>query len=464
MKRQIIPENSYTTYSELPLVPGDVRAYEIIFDLGSSFDNATFKVVAKRADGVLVEDIGTVDSSGIARYTLANNMYCVPGELVVRLCVLHDNSSLTDREIVFNVADAGQSTTAPETTITLTDGVMIKITAIESALNQKADTQNVYTKEQSDTRLFSKVDKIEGKGLSTNDFTNEDKQKLAGIETGAEVNTVTKVAGKTGEVELEKADVGLSNVDNTSDLDKPISTATQEALNRKADKTDIANIYEFKGSVNTSNELPDKYSGFTVNGNPTANGEDIGTFDSRSNTATFTLPANDTGIPDIIEVIIPVNEKKIPAGLYNGESFRRSINSSFGGYTFADFVYINENKLEAWIYPTEINTEFSASYIKLGMITLENTPVTVTLNLAEIYVLVYELNSGVETSHIHTLEAGDVYNCVDTGANYAWTGYEWDALGGDHKDLEAREMIGDIETALDDIIEIQNSLIGGDSK
>jgi len=45
---------------------------------------------------------------------------------------------------------------------------------------------------------------------------------------------VTSVAGKTGAVTLEKSDVGLGNVDNTSDLDKPISTATQAALDGKA--------------------------------------------------------------------------------------------------------------------------------------------------------------------------------------------------------------------------------------
>ena len=33
-----------------------------------------------------------------------------------------------------------------------------------------------------------KVDKVAGKGLSTNDFTNEEKEKLAGIESGAQVN------------------------------------------------------------------------------------------------------------------------------------------------------------------------------------------------------------------------------------------------------------------------------------
>lgn len=46
---------------------------------------------------------------------------------------------------------------------------------------------------------------------------------------------VQSVAGQTGVVTLSKSDVGLSNVDNTSDLNKPISTATQTALDTKLD-------------------------------------------------------------------------------------------------------------------------------------------------------------------------------------------------------------------------------------
>ena len=70
-----------------------------------------------------------------------------------------------------------------------------------------------------------KVDKEEGKGLSTNDFTDEEKQKLEGIEAGAQKNTVTSVSGKTGDVVLDKDDVGLGNVDNTADADKNVSHA-----------------------------------------------------------------------------------------------------------------------------------------------------------------------------------------------------------------------------------------------
>jgi len=45
---------------------------------------------------------------------------------------------------------------------------------------------------------------------------------------------VTSVNTRTGVVTLDKTDVGLSNVDNTSDVNKPISTATQTALDSKA--------------------------------------------------------------------------------------------------------------------------------------------------------------------------------------------------------------------------------------
>jgi fructose-specific component phosphotransferase system IIB-like protein len=44
---------------------------------------------------------------------------------------------------------------------------------------------------------------------------------------------VQSVASKTGAVSLVKGDVGLGNVDNTADADKPVSTATQTALDAK---------------------------------------------------------------------------------------------------------------------------------------------------------------------------------------------------------------------------------------
>ncbi len=53
---------------------------------------------------------------------------------------------------------------------------------------------------------------------------------------------VDSVNGQTGEVILDKADVGLQDVDNTSDADKPISTAQQNALDQKANKITGLNV------------------------------------------------------------------------------------------------------------------------------------------------------------------------------------------------------------------------------
>lgn len=47
--------------------------------------------------------------------------------------------------------------------------------------------------------------------------------------------TVQSVNGKVGAVVINKSDIGLGNTDNTSDADKPVSTAQQQALNQKQD-------------------------------------------------------------------------------------------------------------------------------------------------------------------------------------------------------------------------------------
>jgi len=51
---------------------------------------------------------------------------------------------------------------------------------------------------------------------------------------------VDSVNGQIGVVVLDKTDIGLDNVDNTSDADKPISTATQTALDDKYDANNPA--------------------------------------------------------------------------------------------------------------------------------------------------------------------------------------------------------------------------------
>jgi hypothetical protein len=73
--------------------------------------------------------------------------------------------------------------------------------------------------------------------------------------TAIDASAVLSVNGKTGNVTITKADVGLGNVDNTSDLNKPISTATQNALNQKANSADLKQV-AYSGDYNDLTNRP----------------------------------------------------------------------------------------------------------------------------------------------------------------------------------------------------------------
>jgi hypothetical protein len=75
----------------------------------------------------------------------------------------------------------------------------------------------------------------------------------ASADNAAAVSLVTSVAGRNGDVVLTKSDVGLANVDNTADINKPISSATQTALDGKAS---LANANSFGAGQTMSYAAP----------------------------------------------------------------------------------------------------------------------------------------------------------------------------------------------------------------
>lgn len=86
--------------------------------------------------------------------------------------------------------------------------------AVGSALTNYATTANMSS------QLNTKVDKVEGKGLSTNDYTTTEKNKLAGIATGANKTVVDSAlsSSSTNPVQnkiINNALAGKANVDHT---------------------------------------------------------------------------------------------------------------------------------------------------------------------------------------------------------------------------------------------------------
>lgn len=96
-------------------------------------------------------------------------------------------------------------------------------------------------------------------GLSrTVDKVNEIADQVNEVEEQVDViagRYVKEVNGKSGNVLLTKSDVGLGNVNNTSDKDKPISDAAQAALNLKQNITDNSLTTTDKTVVGAINEI-----------------------------------------------------------------------------------------------------------------------------------------------------------------------------------------------------------------
>lgn len=72
-------------------------------------------------------------------------------------------------------------------------------------------------------------------GIPDADLDASVRATLTKADTALQTAPVASVAGRTGAVALSPSDVGLGNVNNTSDANKPLSLATQVALNTKAD-------------------------------------------------------------------------------------------------------------------------------------------------------------------------------------------------------------------------------------
>ena len=96
---------------------------------------------------------------------------------------------------------------------------------------QKLD--GLYAKQSSvNSALGGKVDKVNGKGLSTNDFTTAEKQKLTGIATGAQVNKLEAV--KVNNVALDILEKAV-NIDLTPYLKKAEQKTKTSQLTNDSD-------------------------------------------------------------------------------------------------------------------------------------------------------------------------------------------------------------------------------------
>ena len=109
-----------------------------------------------------------------------------------------------------------------------------------------------------DKIALGKVDKVNGKVLSSNDYTNEAVTKLQSIENGAQKNTITGVKGESetayraGQVNITKSNLGLANVENKS------SQQIRNELTKSNVTTALGYTPEIEGAYQNATAYADK--------------------------------------------------------------------------------------------------------------------------------------------------------------------------------------------------------------
>ena len=222
MKRKIIAGKEFCTDVKTPLIADDVHAYNVIWDTGVTDKNAGMVITAKRNDGVTVTDYSVTDKQGRGEYTLAGNMYSVTGPLEIRLSLVWETTTLTEKVLIFEVIEgSGNEKIESE------DNVPILNTILAKATEAVEKTSNIPTK-LSQFENDGNFVQDEKYVHTDNNYTAEEKEKLKNIATNAQVNVIEKVKVNGKELPAEEKTIDVTVPTKLSQLenDENFSQAT----------------------------------------------------------------------------------------------------------------------------------------------------------------------------------------------------------------------------------------------
>lgn len=207
-----------------------------------------FSKLAGIMAGAQPNEIEVIKKNGVTQ-TITNK--------TVNITVPTATSDLTNDSGFITISDVPEGSAA-STTVPLMNG-----TAATGSETAFARGDHVHP---SDT---SKVDKVTGKGLSTNDYTTEQKTKLAGIEAGAEVSFIKdiQIQQKTGRAPGSGQTITIPSLyifkdknDLTYDIITPdaiqmsfgmLFEMIDNTLNQK-----LSTVFDYRGTKATVSALP----------------------------------------------------------------------------------------------------------------------------------------------------------------------------------------------------------------
>lgn len=144
-------------------------------------------------EGTLKQYNELADKTGTVFFDKANHAVYAKGECIIQSNIkdVTYNASTTELTIIPFTGDADK--------IVINLGIQAELDDLEDTLRDWVSETFVSTSTFT-TELEKKVNKVDGKGLSTNDYTNAEKNKLASIAEGAQVNKISSFKANNTEV------------------------------------------------------------------------------------------------------------------------------------------------------------------------------------------------------------------------------------------------------------------------
>lgn len=262
----------------------------------------------------------------------------------------------------------------------------------------------------------AKVDKVTGKGLSTNDFTNDLKTKLEGIATGANKTTVDSAlsSSSTNPVQNKVVNTALANkVDKASGKGLSTNDFTTAEKTKLGTVEENANYIEVDTVLDASSTNPPS-SAAVVQG--------LNSVSSNAIKGVTIYGDNTDNLSSSISLDLPKGtDGKVSLSAGGGLSVQKLTN---GGVRL--HVECGE-----WLIGS-----YSPASIRDTMSAIDDLSTSITNTLSS-YAKKEDITSMMEwKGSVATYDKlptnadkGDTYNVESDGMNYTWTGTVWDAAG-----------------------------------
>ena len=287
--------------------------------------------------------------------------------------------------------------------------------------------------------VATKVDKVDGKGLSTNDFTADYKTKLDGIAAGANKTTVDTVLSDTStnpvqnkivkaaldnkatkaELEATNGNVTQLEYDINTKADNSVATTTYNGLMSKSDKSKLDGIAAGANKTTVDTALSSSST------NPVQNKVINGALEKNINSISVSGDSTDDGTS--ISVALP-NIGSNSVTFYVGSGL--SIQKVRGG---------QNNNIVVPCINVECGEWVDGSYLPASVSDAKNAVDTLAATISDTYAKKADLTSVYKYKGSKATKAdlpttgnvtGDVWNVETDDMNYGWDGSKWDPLGG----------------------------------